>query len=190
MMIQYTQTDEFYEHPFWFRLFYMVPMFIIFRTRLYMAWILSESMCMTSGLGAYPEASQPKCGQGPTDLKKLHERFVFVVAQCCGMGELCKLTQFSLIFIGTPFSVDMENEFNANNVVEFNWYIKLRSMIVAMNPRNLLSITTRRYIPCPSTGASWDGPQRKASGAGIWPSSTGWPPTVIAEYLTHLKPIG
>eukprot|EP00105_Crassostrea_gigas_P023407 XP_011443224.1 PREDICTED: lysophospholipid acyltransferase 7 [Crassostrea gigas] len=73
--IQYTQTDEFYEHPFWFRLFYMVPMFIIFRTRLYMAWILSESMCMTSGLGAYPEASQPKCGQGPTDLKKLHESY-------------------------------------------------------------------------------------------------------------------
>lgn len=107
-----------------------------------------------------------------------------------GMGELCKLTQFSLIFIGTPFSVDMENEFNANNVVELNWYIKLRSMIVAMNPRTLLSITMRRYIPCPSTGASWDGPQRKASGAGIWPSSTGWPPTVIAEYLTHLKPIG
>ncbi|XP_034333714.2 lysophospholipid acyltransferase 7 [Magallana gigas] len=73
--IQYTQTEEFYEHPFWFRLFYMVPMFTIFRTRLYMAWILSESMCMTSGLGAYPEASQPKCGQGPTDLKKLHESY-------------------------------------------------------------------------------------------------------------------
>lgn len=118
MMIQYTQTDEFYKHPFWFRLFYMVPMFIIFRTRLYMAWILSESMCMTSGLGAYPEASQPKCGQGPTDLKKLHGRFVFVVAQCCGMGELCQLTQCLLIFIGTPFSMVMENEFNANNVVE------------------------------------------------------------------------
>lgn len=93
-------------------------------------------------------------------------------------------------FLLVPSSMDMENEFNANNVVEFNWYIKLRSMIVAMNPRTLLSITMRRYIPCPSTGASWDGPQRKASGAGIWPFSTGWPPTVIAEYLTHLKPIG
>ncbi|XP_056014060.1 lysophospholipid acyltransferase 7-like isoform X2 [Ostrea edulis] len=71
--ITYTQTEEFYDNPFWFRLFYMMPMFIIFRTRLYMAWILSECMCMTIGLGAYPRASKPKCGQGPTDLKEYHK---------------------------------------------------------------------------------------------------------------------
>nr|KAG5709853.1 hypothetical protein BaRGS_032677 [Batillaria attramentaria] len=32
---EYVETDEYNENPFWFRLFYMVPMFMIFRTRLY-----------------------------------------------------------------------------------------------------------------------------------------------------------
>ena len=54
----------------------MVPMFMVFRTRLYMAWILAECMCMTIGLGAYPSLSKPKCGMGPTDLKELHKRLV------------------------------------------------------------------------------------------------------------------
>jgi hypothetical protein len=42
-----------------------------------MAWILSECMCMTIGLGAYPSASKPKCGQGPTDLKQYHQWSVY-----------------------------------------------------------------------------------------------------------------
>ncbi|XP_046366660.2 lysophospholipid acyltransferase 7-like [Haliotis rufescens] len=71
--IQYVETDEFSDQPFWFRLFYMMPMFIIFRTRLYIAWLLSECMCITSALGAYPVKSKPKCGQGPTDLKALED---------------------------------------------------------------------------------------------------------------------
>ncbi|KAK0058902.1 lysophospholipid acyltransferase 7-like isoform X1 [Biomphalaria pfeifferi] len=69
--IQYVETEEFMERSFLYRLFYMVPMFIIFRTRLYMAWIMSELMSVTAGLGAYPEDSVPKCGEGPTDYKKL-----------------------------------------------------------------------------------------------------------------------
>lgn len=48
-------------------------MFIIFRTRLYTAWLLSECICITSTLGAYPADSKPKCGQGPSDLKGLDE---------------------------------------------------------------------------------------------------------------------
>ncbi|KAK7113240.1 lysophospholipid acyltransferase 7-like [Littorina saxatilis] len=71
--IQYVQTDEFYTNPFWYRLFYMVPMFMIFRTRLYSAWLLSECMCITAGFAAYPIASKPKCGAGPTDFKALHQ---------------------------------------------------------------------------------------------------------------------
>lgn len=85
LSFQYTQTEEFYDNPFWFRLFYMMPMFIIFRTRLYMAWILSECMCMTIGLGAYPRASKPKCGQGPTDLKEYHKWSVFQSVSLCMM---------------------------------------------------------------------------------------------------------
>ncbi|KAK3090685.1 hypothetical protein FSP39_013739 [Pinctada imbricata] len=71
--IEYVKTDEFYLEPFWFRLFYMVPMFIVFRTRLYIAWVLSECMSMMATLGAYPKLSVPKCGKGPTDLKALDE---------------------------------------------------------------------------------------------------------------------
>ena len=70
---QYVETEEFLDQPFWFRLVYMVPMFIIFRTRLYMAWIMSEIMSMTAGLGAYPAVSKPQCGQGPTDLDSLDQ---------------------------------------------------------------------------------------------------------------------
>jgi lysophospholipid acyltransferase 7 len=66
---QYAETDEFYENPFWFRLCYMVPMFMIFRTRLYCAWILSECMCITAGFAAYPKVAKARCGSGPTDLE-------------------------------------------------------------------------------------------------------------------------
>ncbi|XP_005100167.1 lysophospholipid acyltransferase 7 [Aplysia californica] len=69
--IEYVETIAFLERPFLFRLFYMVPMFIIFRTRLYMAWIMSEIMSVTAGLGAYPAISKPQCGQGPTDYSML-----------------------------------------------------------------------------------------------------------------------
>ncbi|XP_064617963.1 lysophospholipid acyltransferase 7-like [Liolophura sinensis] len=70
---EYTQTDEFLDEPFWFRVFYIVPMFMVFRTRLYTAFLLSECMCMTAGLGGYPVVSKPKCGQGPTDLQALDD---------------------------------------------------------------------------------------------------------------------
>ncbi|XP_041362326.1 lysophospholipid acyltransferase 7-like [Gigantopelta aegis] len=71
--IQYVDTNDFAHEPFWFRLFYMVPMFIMFRTRLYSAWILSECMSITAALGAYPIKSKPKCGTGPTDLQALDD---------------------------------------------------------------------------------------------------------------------
>ena len=69
-------TDGFYDNPFWYRLLYMVPMFMIFRTRLYIAWLVSECMCMTSTLGAYPVEAKSKYGQGPSDLKGLDEGYV------------------------------------------------------------------------------------------------------------------
>ncbi|XP_076459466.1 membrane-bound acylglycerophosphatidylinositol O-acyltransferase mboat7-like isoform X2 [Babylonia areolata] len=69
--IKYVETDEFYENPFWFRLFYMVPMFMVFRTRLYTAWLLSECMCITAGFAAYPTQANSKCGSGPTDFAAL-----------------------------------------------------------------------------------------------------------------------
>ncbi|VDI37226.1 Hypothetical predicted protein [Mytilus galloprovincialis] len=38
-----------------------------------MAWLVSESMCMTSSLGAYPVEAKAKYGQGPTDLSGLDQ---------------------------------------------------------------------------------------------------------------------
>ncbi|KAK6170109.1 hypothetical protein SNE40_018584 [Patella caerulea] len=73
LSVEYAKTDEFYERSFLYRLLFMVPMFMIFRTRLYIAWILSECMCMTSTLGAFPIKAKARCGQGPTDLTGLAE---------------------------------------------------------------------------------------------------------------------
>ena len=60
-------SDAFYDdHGFLFRLWYMVPVFVLFRMRVYIAWMFSESMCIASGIGAYPVESLPKIGRGPT----------------------------------------------------------------------------------------------------------------------------
>ena len=71
---QYVKTDDFYERSFCYRLWYIVPMFVVFRTRLYFAWLMAEAMCVTATLGCYPVQSNPTCGHGPTDLKQLRER--------------------------------------------------------------------------------------------------------------------
>ena len=76
IVFQHVTEDVFIEYPFWYRFFYMFAVFTIFRFRLYFAWIMSEVVCMNAALGAYPTASRPKCGQGPTDLKALDNRFV------------------------------------------------------------------------------------------------------------------
>ena len=47
--------------------------FVVFRFKLYFAWIMSECVCMVLGLGAYPVLSKPRCGHGPTDLDALHD---------------------------------------------------------------------------------------------------------------------
>ena len=76
-VLQYVTTDEFYDRPFWYRLFYFVPMFFVFRTRLYFAWLMAEAMCVTATLGCYPIDSKPSCGHGPNDLKQLKARLVY-----------------------------------------------------------------------------------------------------------------
>ena len=68
------QEDNFYEATsFWYRVFYMTPVFFNFRMRLYSGFILSECSCIMAGLGAYPEKSYPKPGQGPSKLKELDQ---------------------------------------------------------------------------------------------------------------------
>ena len=48
------------------KIFYMMPIFFTFRMRIYAGFTLSECACIMAGLGAYPECSQPRPGQGPT----------------------------------------------------------------------------------------------------------------------------
>lgn len=73
--LQYVRTDEFYEAcGLLYRIFYMMPMFTIFRMRLYIAWLLSECICISATLGAYPVTSQPTCGHGPKDYSALENR--------------------------------------------------------------------------------------------------------------------
>jgi len=61
------QTVEWKEsHGLLYKLFYMIPVFFNFRMRIYAGFTLSECACIMAGLGAYPECSQPRPGQGPT----------------------------------------------------------------------------------------------------------------------------
>ncbi|XP_053546707.1 lysophospholipid acyltransferase 7 [Bombina bombina] len=64
--LDYVKTDEFYDSAFLFRLFYMVPIFFVFRMRFYVAWIFSECGCIAAAFGAYPVAAKSRSGGGPT----------------------------------------------------------------------------------------------------------------------------
>ncbi|KAK6623830.1 hypothetical protein RUM44_010686 [Polyplax serrata] len=65
--VKYAESEEFYtETTFWYRLWYITPVFISFRMRIYVGLILSEAACIIAGLGAYPEISHPKPGKGPS----------------------------------------------------------------------------------------------------------------------------
>ncbi|KAF2351989.1 Membrane bound O-acyl transferase MBOAT [Trinorchestia longiramus] len=63
--------EIFHDYSFMYRVLYMTPVFFMFRMRLYAGFVLSECVCLMAGLGAYPAASCPKPGQGPTDLLAL-----------------------------------------------------------------------------------------------------------------------
>ncbi|XP_057318858.1 lysophospholipid acyltransferase 7 [Microplitis mediator] len=65
----YVLTEEFQERPFWYRLWYIYPSFLIFRTRLYIGMMFSECVCQMAGLGVYPVSSEPRSGLGPKDYK-------------------------------------------------------------------------------------------------------------------------
>lgn len=64
--LNYVKMDEFYERVFLFRLFYMVPIFLVFRMRFYVAWIFAECGCIAAAFGAYPVTAKSRSGGGPT----------------------------------------------------------------------------------------------------------------------------
>ncbi|XP_006000687.1 lysophospholipid acyltransferase 7 [Latimeria chalumnae] len=64
--LEYVRSDEFYTRPFLFRLFYMVPVFFVFRMRFYVAWVFAEGGCIAAAFGAYPKEARSRSGGGPT----------------------------------------------------------------------------------------------------------------------------
>ncbi|XP_063798941.1 lysophospholipid acyltransferase 7 [Pseudophryne corroboree] len=64
--LDYVKMDEFYDCTFLYRLFYMVPIFFVFRMRFYVAWIFAECGCIAAAFGAYPIAAKSRSGGGPT----------------------------------------------------------------------------------------------------------------------------
>lgn len=71
--IEYASSNEILEKSFWYRAFYMTPSFFNFRMRIYAGFILGECVCIAMGLGAYPAASNPQPGAGPTNYAALEE---------------------------------------------------------------------------------------------------------------------
>ena len=63
-------TDEFLKlggmWGFMHRYLYLIPVFLCFRLRFYIGWLIAESSCIAATLGAYPQDSKPLSGRGPT----------------------------------------------------------------------------------------------------------------------------
>ncbi|XP_015269915.1 PREDICTED: lysophospholipid acyltransferase 7 [Gekko japonicus] len=64
--LDYVRSDAFYERGLPFRLFYMMPIFFVFRMRFYVAWLCAECACIAAAFGAYPVAAKSRSGGGPT----------------------------------------------------------------------------------------------------------------------------
>ncbi|XP_028678200.1 lysophospholipid acyltransferase 7 [Erpetoichthys calabaricus] len=64
--LSYVRSPDFLQHYYIYRIFYMVPIFFVFRMRFYAAWNAAEAGCISAGLGAYPEEAQCKPGGGPS----------------------------------------------------------------------------------------------------------------------------
>ncbi|KAJ8945057.1 hypothetical protein NQ314_009324 [Rhamnusium bicolor] len=65
--LSYVFSDEFYNRSFLYRYWYIWPVYLVFRSRLYFGLVLTEMVCITGGLGLYPDFSRPKPGRGPTE---------------------------------------------------------------------------------------------------------------------------
>ncbi|RVE62900.1 hypothetical protein OJAV_G00160490 [Oryzias javanicus] len=64
--LSYVRTEDFLEENIFFRMFYMVAVFFVFRMRFFAAWCGAEAGCITAGLGCYAEKTLSKPGGGPT----------------------------------------------------------------------------------------------------------------------------
>lgn len=65
---EYLTSNEYLHHPWGilYRLAYYHPIIVWFRMRFYVAWQIAFVGCIAAGVGAYPKATVPRCGHGPT----------------------------------------------------------------------------------------------------------------------------
>lgn len=71
--LEFVDSPEFEELCFWRRCFYMVPTFTVFRTRMYLAWLLAECVAVAAAFGAYPSSCRSRPGDGPQNLLALRQ---------------------------------------------------------------------------------------------------------------------
>ncbi|CAB0020361.1 unnamed protein product [Nesidiocoris tenuis] len=95
----YVFTDAFYnECSVLYRIWYTVPAFLQFRSRIYIGLRLSEGVCIMAGLGCYPVSTEPKPARGPT--KEFHAIKSGAEDNRAVAGEQCNyVTVYSLEFM-------------------------------------------------------------------------------------------
>ncbi|XP_011554803.3 lysophospholipid acyltransferase 7 [Plutella xylostella] len=64
--LEYVLTEEHNNRHFLYRMMYPWVLFAAFRQRIYAGMTLAESVCTSSGFGAYPVQGRNKTGHGPT----------------------------------------------------------------------------------------------------------------------------
>lgn len=64
--LEYVRSEAFEARSLPFRLFYMTPVFFVFRMRFYVAWLCAECACIAAAFGAYPTTARARSGSGPT----------------------------------------------------------------------------------------------------------------------------
>lgn len=65
---EHLTSNEYLHHPWGilYRVVYYHPLIIWFRMRFYVGWQIAFAGCIAAGVGAYPKATVPHCGHGPT----------------------------------------------------------------------------------------------------------------------------
>ncbi|CAI4232167.1 unnamed protein product [Auanema sp. JU1783] len=67
------RDDSIYNLPFTYLLIYAAALFTTFRCRVYSAWAISESICVTLGIGIYPSCTEPATVVGPKKFNDVEE---------------------------------------------------------------------------------------------------------------------
>lgn len=100
--LKVVEEDDFYQTTsFLYRVFYMTPVFFNFRMRLYTGFVLSECSCIMAGLGIYPKSSEPKPGNGPTQLKALENASFKKNAMDLNFESIHNIDEYGADFVPT-----------------------------------------------------------------------------------------